>query len=35
MIDDKNKKMLSQIQTNHAVEKSHIVPENVKILNVW
>ena len=35
MIDNKNKKMLSQIQINQAVEKSHLVPENVKILNVW
>ena len=35
MIDDKNKKEESHIQTNQALEKSHFVPKNRKILNVW
>ena len=35
MIDDKNKKAESQIQTNQTIEKSHLVPENGKILNLW
>ena len=34
MIDDKNKKEESQIQTNQTIEKSHLVCENGKILNV-
>ena len=34
MIDEKNKKKAeSQIQTNQGIEKSHLVPENGKILN--
>ena len=33
MIDDKNKKEESQIQTNQTIEKSHLVCENGKILN--
>ena len=35
MLDDKNKKAESQIQINQAIEKSRLVPENRKILNVW
>ena len=35
MIDDKNKKAESQNQTNQTTEKSHLVPKNGKILNVW
>ena len=35
MLADKSKKAKSQIQTNQTIEKSHLVPENGEIFNVW